>query len=144
MAIEMPPLPYERTALEPHISGETLDYHHGKHHKAYVDNLNRPLICDNLPTPMEFGFLNAILRSPVMPPLDPFFSGGYINYYYYGLYLVSLPIKATGIDPAIGFNLVIPTLFGLTLAGGYAIIAQLTGRVPAWPTVVAGQSPPTP
>jgi Fe-Mn family superoxide dismutase len=41
MAIELPPLPYDRAALEPHISAETLDYHHGKHHKAYVDNLNR-------------------------------------------------------------------------------------------------------
>lgn len=41
MAFELPPLPYDRAALEPHISGETLDYHHGKHHKAYVDNLNK-------------------------------------------------------------------------------------------------------
>ena len=41
MAIELPPLPYDRTALEPHISGETLDFHYGKHHKAYVDNLNK-------------------------------------------------------------------------------------------------------
>ena len=41
MAIELPPLPFERTALEPHISGETIDYHYGKHHKAYVDNLNK-------------------------------------------------------------------------------------------------------
>lgn len=78
--------------------------------------------------PMELGFLNAILRSPVMPPYDPFFSDGYINYYYYGLYLVSLPIKITGIDPAIAFNLVVPMLFGLTLVGGYAIVAHITGR----------------
>ncbi|AXA84528.1 superoxide dismutase [Fe] [Lysobacter oculi] len=41
MAIELPALPYDRTALEPHISGETIDYHYGKHHKAYVDNLNK-------------------------------------------------------------------------------------------------------
>ncbi|MFL6593709.1 MAG: superoxide dismutase [Luteimonas sp.] len=41
MAIELPPLPFERTALEPHISGETIDYHYGKHHKTYVDNLNK-------------------------------------------------------------------------------------------------------
>ncbi|HSR64839.1 MAG TPA: Fe-Mn family superoxide dismutase, partial [Xanthomonadaceae bacterium] len=41
MAIELPPLPFDRTALEPHISGETIDYHYGKHHKAYVDNLNK-------------------------------------------------------------------------------------------------------
>jgi Fe-Mn family superoxide dismutase len=40
MAIELPPLPYEKTALEPHMSAETLDFHHGKHHNAYVVNLN--------------------------------------------------------------------------------------------------------
>lgn len=40
MAFELPPLPYSRKALEPHISAETLDYHHGKHHKGYVDKLN--------------------------------------------------------------------------------------------------------
>lgn len=44
MAIELPPLPYDRTALEPHMSAETLDYHHGKHHKAYVDNLNKMIV----------------------------------------------------------------------------------------------------
>ena len=41
MTIELPALPFERTALEPNISGETIDYHYGKHHKAYVDNLNK-------------------------------------------------------------------------------------------------------
>jgi Fe-Mn family superoxide dismutase len=40
MAIELPPLPYEKTALEPTMSAETLDFHHGKHHNAYVVNLN--------------------------------------------------------------------------------------------------------
>ena len=79
--------------------------------------------------PFEFGFLNAILRSPVMPPYDPFFSDGAINYYYYGLFLASLPIKATGINPAVGFNLVIATLFALTFGGACAVVARLTGRV---------------
>jgi Fe-Mn family superoxide dismutase len=41
MAFELPPLPYAKDALQPHISAETLEYHHGKHHKAYVDNLNK-------------------------------------------------------------------------------------------------------
>jgi len=40
MAFELPPLPYDKTALEPHISANTLDFHHGKHHNAYVTNLN--------------------------------------------------------------------------------------------------------
>jgi len=41
MAFSLPPLPYDKNALAPHMSAETLDYHHGKHHKAYVDNLNK-------------------------------------------------------------------------------------------------------
>jgi len=40
MAFELPPLPYAKEALAPTISAETLDYHYGKHHQAYVTNLN--------------------------------------------------------------------------------------------------------
>ena len=40
MAFELLPLPFSRDALAPHMSGETLDFHHGKHHKAYVDKVN--------------------------------------------------------------------------------------------------------
>ncbi len=40
MAIALPPLPYAKNALEPHISAETLEYHYGKHHQAYVNKLN--------------------------------------------------------------------------------------------------------
>ena len=40
----LPPLPYALDSLEPHIDARTMDIHHGKHHKAYVDNLNKVLI----------------------------------------------------------------------------------------------------
>jgi Fe-Mn family superoxide dismutase len=40
MAFTLPDLPYAQDALAPHISGETLSFHHGKHHKAYVDKAN--------------------------------------------------------------------------------------------------------
>lgn len=40
MSFELPALPYAQDALEPHISAETLAYHHGKHHQTYVTNLN--------------------------------------------------------------------------------------------------------
>jgi superoxide dismutase, Fe-Mn family len=40
MAFTLPDLPYSRDALQPHMSAETLDYHYGKHHKAYVDKTN--------------------------------------------------------------------------------------------------------
>ncbi len=43
MAFELPPLPYAKDALSPHITAETLDFHHGKHHNAYVTNLNKLL-----------------------------------------------------------------------------------------------------
>jgi Fe-Mn family superoxide dismutase len=43
MAFELPPLPYADTALEPYYSAKTFSFHHGKHHKAYVDNLNKLL-----------------------------------------------------------------------------------------------------
>jgi Fe-Mn family superoxide dismutase len=43
MAFKLPDLPFDRAALEPHMSAETLDFHHGKHHKAYVDKVNEML-----------------------------------------------------------------------------------------------------
>lgn len=43
MAHELPPLPYPADALEPHIDRQTMEIHHGRHHKAYVDNLNKAL-----------------------------------------------------------------------------------------------------
>lgn len=47
MAIELPPLPYSMDALEPHISKETLEFHYGKHHNAYVVNLNKFIEADS-------------------------------------------------------------------------------------------------
>ena len=41
---ELPKLPYEKNALEPYISAETLEYHYGKHHQAYVTNLNNLIV----------------------------------------------------------------------------------------------------
>ncbi len=43
MAFTLPPLPYEKGALAPHLSAETLEFHHDKHHAAYVNNLNKLL-----------------------------------------------------------------------------------------------------
>ncbi|HSH17011.1 MAG TPA: superoxide dismutase, partial [Verrucomicrobiae bacterium] len=43
MAYELPALPYDKAALEPHIDAQTMEIHHGKHHNAYVTNLNKAL-----------------------------------------------------------------------------------------------------
>lgn len=58
MAFELPPLPYAENALEPYISAQTLNYHHGKHHATYVKVLN-DLIAD---TPMKSMSLEEIIQ----------------------------------------------------------------------------------
>lgn len=55
---QLPPLPYASNALEPVLSQETLEFHHGKHHKAYVDNLNQLLPS----SPFEGKSLEDIIR----------------------------------------------------------------------------------
>lgn len=66
MPHELPPLPYALDALAPSISKETLEYHYGKHHKAYVDNLNK-LIVD---TP----YATASLEETIMQSNGPIFN----------------------------------------------------------------------
>jgi len=59
MTIALPPLPYSLEALEPHLSRRTLEFHHGKHHKAYVDNTAAAI----KGTPLEDADLVAIIRA---------------------------------------------------------------------------------
>ncbi len=59
MAFELPPLPYPKNALEPHISERTMDFHHGRHHQAYVTNLNN-LVKDS---PTENQSLEDIIKA---------------------------------------------------------------------------------
>ena len=59
MAFELPSLPYADTALEPHYSAKTFSFHHGKHHKAYVDNLNKLLPG----SPFENSSLEEIIKA---------------------------------------------------------------------------------
>ncbi len=59
MAFELPPLPFAKDALEPTISARTFEFHHGKHHQAYVTNLNN-LVKDS---PMASQSLEDIIRA---------------------------------------------------------------------------------
>ena len=70
---------------------------------------------------MEFAFLNGILRSASFPPVDPHFAGGYINYYYFGIYLSAYLIKLTGIYAETAFNLTIASLFALTVSNAFSV-----------------------
>jgi len=79
--------------------------------------------------PMELAYLNAVVRSTTLPPFDPWFAGGFLNYYYWGYFMVSSIIRVTGILPATAFNLAVPMFFALTVTGAYTLVYNLTEGV---------------
>jgi len=75
--------------------------------------------------PMEFAFLNAILRSDTFPPHDPWLSGFGISYYYFGYLMMAMLTKLSGVASAVAFNLGITLLFALTVTGAYGLVYNL-------------------
>lgn len=75
--------------------------------------------------PMDFSYLNAVLKSTTFPPYDPWFSGGYINYYYYGFTLIGVLVKWLGIVPSVAYNLILPTIFSMIALGAFSIGSNL-------------------
>lgn len=85
--------------------------------------------------PMELAFINAILRSPVFPPHDPWLSGYAISYYYFGYVMTAMLAKLTGVPGSVAFNLMISLVFALSAAGAYGIVYNMLAarRVPSDP-----------
>ncbi|MCW5839127.1 MAG: glycosyltransferase family 39 protein [Anaerolineales bacterium] len=75
--------------------------------------------------PMDFAYFNAVLKSSSFPAYDPWFAGGYINYYYYGFVLVGALVKLLGIIPAVAYNLILPSLFAMLTLGAYSVAWNL-------------------
>lgn len=75
--------------------------------------------------PMDFAFFNAVLKSVYFPPEHPWFSGHYINYYYYGYIIAAIPTKLLGILPSIAYNLILPSWFAMTGVGLFCISFNL-------------------
>lgn len=76
MAFELPALPYAHNALEPHIDIRTMEIHHGKHHQAYITNLNAAIAG----TPMEGKSIEELCRSHSDVPAVRNNGGGHYNH----------------------------------------------------------------
>jgi len=74
---------------------------------------------------MDFGFVNAILRSNYFPPLDMWLAGETINYYYFGHLVSAILTRMSGIDSAITYNLLIATLFAFSFTGAFSLGGNL-------------------
>jgi len=82
--------------------------------------------------PMDFSFFNAVLKAVYFPPENPWFSGHYINYYYFGYVIAAIPTKILGIIPSIAYNLILPSWFAMTGIGifcvGFNLVAGLRNQ----------------
>jgi YYY domain-containing protein len=70
--------------------------------------------------PMNMSYLYAVIKSTSFPPYDPWFGGGYMNYYYFGYVLIAIPVKLLGTVPTIAYNIGLAMLFatiGVTAHG---------------------------
>jgi YYY domain-containing protein len=90
--------------------------------------------------PMDLSYYTAVLKSTSFPPYDPWFAGGYINYYYYGFVYVGVLALLLGIIPAVAYNLILPMLFSFVGLGLFCLAynlvvyqrGQANGRLPLW------------
>lgn len=75
--------------------------------------------------PMEFAFLNGVLRSRFFPPQDPWLSGYAISYYYFGYVMLGVLVKLSGVLPEVGFNLGLALWYGLVCISAFGIVYDL-------------------
>jgi YYY domain-containing protein len=74
---------------------------------------------------MNLAFMNVLNRAEYLPPLDPWFSGGTVNYYYLGHYLFTFVGKAGNIAMSYAYNLAMVTIISFAFIGSFSIINQL-------------------
>ena len=80
---------------------------------------------DSTERPMDYMFINSILRSPAFPPHDAWLSGNPIVYYYFGYLMIAALTRLSGVASEIGFNLGFSMLFALTAVGALGVVMNL-------------------
>lgn len=79
--------------------------------------------------PMDFSYFNAVIKSSSFPAYDPWYAGGYINYYYYGFVILGMPVKLLGIIPSVAYNIILPLWYSLLVIGAYSIGWNITRAI---------------
>ena len=77
---------------------------------------------------MDFAFLKSILRSDYFPPLDPWFAGKNLSYYYFGHLIAAILIRISGVEAEVGYNLAVAVFFSMAVQSAFGIGYNLTGR----------------
>lgn len=83
--------------------------------------------------PMDMAYLSAVVRSAFFPPYDPWFSGGRMNYYYFGFVVVGTLVELTRVVPWVAYNLALPSLAALTGHAAYGLAGNWLAAAGASP-----------
>ncbi|MBI5288666.1 MAG: glycosyltransferase family 39 protein, partial [Chloroflexi bacterium] len=77
--------------------------------------------------PMDFAYFNGVLRTTDLTQgaVDPWYSGGYLNYYWWGFFVGATPTKLLGIVPEVAYNLVVPMFYALAAAATFSVAFNL-------------------
>ncbi len=78
---------------------------------------------------MDFSYLNAVIKSTIFPAYDPWYAGGYINYYYYGQVVIGLPMKLLGVIPATAYNILLALWYGMLSVGVFSLAWNITKAI---------------
>jgi len=81
--------------------------------------------------PMELAYFTAVSRSTSFPPYDPWFAGGFLNYYYVGWYLLSVPTRALRLPPDLAFNVGVATYAAFAASVVYTSVSSLAALASA-------------
>jgi len=81
--------------------------------------------------PMEFAFLNSVLRTGLQPPGDPWLAGYAISYYHFGYVIMGMLTALSGVQPSVAFNLGVALLFGLTASGAFGVAVNMIAAASA-------------
>ena len=75
--------------------------------------------------PMDFALLNSVVRAESMPPQDPWLSGHSVSYYYFGYVMHGVLAKASGVEPAVAYNLAVALLFSLAFTCAFGLVSEM-------------------